>query len=456
MLENLFRKTDLIHFCGIGGIGMSGTAKVLKSLGYKVQGTDINSDNKQLEELKNLGCKIFNEHKKENLENVTHFITTNTINPNNPEYISAISKNIPVIRRGELLADLISGFKNKISITGAHGKTTITSVLSCIFHEHFKASFFVGGVLTNYNTNAKLDSHDFVVCESDESDATMLMIDADISVLSNISLEHMEFYKDEKTLMQTYRAFFNQHLEDSKKLICCIDDKRIQTIIEDTQASKSKNVITYGFVESAQYQVMQTSYKDGLQFRLKLPNGSIEEFYAPALFGNHNALNSTAAIIVALQHNIPIDKIKKYLQFFIGTHRRMQLIGIVDDKKVYDDYAHHPNEINALCKELPDVMKNYQIIIEPHKYSRLTDCFDDFVNAIKTIKEDVFITEVYNPTFKSNNHKDSLDLVNTVKFSGKENIFLLSDDEIGTQLSQKNTICLNAGSLSYKIKKLIK
>jgi UDP-N-acetylmuramate--alanine ligase len=455
MLENLFKKTDLIHFCGIGGIGMSGIAKILRELGFKTQGTEINADNKQAKMLKELGCNIFNEHHKDNLKSVTHFITTNTINPNNPEYMSAISKNIPIIRRGELLSDLVSGFKNKISITGTHGKTTITSIISCIFHEHFKASFLVGGVLSNYNTNAKLDSRDFVVCESDESDATMLMIDADISVLSNISLEHMEFYKNEESLMKTYEVFFNQHLED-KKLICCIDDKRIESLFIKTNAFKTKNFITYGFSEKADYQITDMSYKNGLNFCLKTKNNKTKNFNIPVLLGEHNALNATASIIVALEYGISEEKIQQYFSFFLGTHRRMEFVGEIQGCKVYDDYAHHPNEIQALYNGLNSVFSNYQVIIEPHKYSRLNDCFEDFVNVIKNINTDVFITEVYNPTFKSSKDKDHLDLVNEVKKHGKNNIFFIQDDEILKILSSgKDTVCINAGSLSYKIKNLL-
>ena len=384
-------KTEIIHFVGIGGIGMSGLSLIMKGMGFNVQGSDI-SNNKNIDRLKKDKIKISIKHTKKNIEKATILVVSSAIKKNNPELIEAKKKQLPIYKRGEMLAHIVSLTKN-IVVTGSHGKTTTTSLLAAIFSKtKLDPTIINGGVLNSLKNSARLGKSDWCILEADESDGSFIYIPPTYSIVTNIDREHMDFYKSMNELRNLFIKFLNKTPSFGKSFIC-IDDKNNIELLKNL---KVKNYYTYGVNPKSQFHisnVKQLKKFSEYDLSIKLPgkkNILINKIKIP-LLGIHNIRNSTAAIAVASTIGISNTIIKKGLKEFKGVQRRFNKIFTYRETDFYDDYAHHPTEIKELLNGVRAAYKKDKIIcvFQPHRISRLKDSNKEFSLSFK--KADVVI-----------------------------------------------------------------
>jgi UDP-N-acetylmuramate--alanine ligase len=384
-------KTEVIHFVGIGGIGMSGLALIMKGMGFNVQGSDI-ANNKNIDRLKKNKIKVSINHLKKNIQKATILVISSAIKKNNPELVEATRKQLPIYKRGEMLAHIVSLTKN-IVVTGSHGKTTTTSLLAAVFSKtKLDPTIINGGVLNSLKNSAKLGKSDWCILEADESDGSFIHVPPTYSIITNIDREHMDFYKSMSDLKDLFVKFANKVPSFGKSFIC-IDDKNN---IELLKKLKVKNYYTYGTNPKSQFYIKNIKQvKEFSQFDLsiKLPGKkdvSINKIQIP-LLGIHNIRNSTAATAVASTIGISSTIIKKGLQEFKGVQRRFNKIFTYRDSSFYDDYAHHPTEIKEVLNGVRAAYKKDEIIcvFQPHRISRLKDLQKEFSLSFK--KSDVVI-----------------------------------------------------------------
>ena len=378
-------KTENIHFIGIGGIGMSGLAIIMKGLGFKVQGSDKNF-NKNLERLRNNKINYFIGHKKSNILKSTIIVVSSAIPSNNPEIKEAKRKNLPIYKRGEVLGHIVSLLKN-IVVAGSHGKTTTTSLISSIFSEtKMDATIINGGVLNSYGNSAKLGKSEWCVLESDESDGSFLKIPITYSVVTNIDKEHLDFYKSIDNLKKDFQTFI-ENTPSFGKCFVCFDDKINKDVLKKI---KNKNFLTYGIENKTNFRIKNVSQKENQsQFDLIIslpgrPIKIIKKIQLP-IIGVHNIRNATAAI--AVSHSIGIsDKIiKRGLKNYQGVQRRFNYLFEHKKSIFIDDYAHHPTEIKSVLSGVKEVYKerNIYCIFQPHRVSRINDLKIQFENCFK-------------------------------------------------------------------------
>ena len=380
---NLGQK-ELIHFVGIGGIGMSGLALVMKNLGFRIQGSDQNK-NKNTIVCSRSGIKVFIGHSKKNIKNSTILVKSSAIKDNNNEIKYAKSKKIPIYSRADVLADVVS-LKKNIIITGSHGKTTTTSLVSKILTDQkLDPTIINGGVINSFKSNAKLGKGEWAILEADESDGSFLKLPINYSVITNIDYEHLDFYKNFKNLENSFSKFIEK-TPPTGKAIVCIDDKNIKKILTIV---KNKNILTYGQSKRANYQISNIRYKiDYSIFDLSYKNfkkkKKIKNIHLK-LLGRHNVLNAAAAISVCINLGVNINIIKKSLKKFSGVQRRMTKIFTKNQNEFYDDYAHHPTEIKSILEGVKNVYKNKNIIsvFEPHRYSRVLSLKKEFARSFR-------------------------------------------------------------------------
>ena len=384
-------KTEIIHFVGIGGIGMSGLSLIMKGMGFNVQGSDI-SNNKNIDRLKKDKIKISIKHTKKNIEKATILVISSAIKKNNPELIEAKKKQLPIYKRGEMLAHIVSLTKN-IVVTGSHGKTTTTSLLAAIFSKtKLDPTIINGGVLNSLKNSARLGKSDWCILEADESDGSFIYIPPTYSIVTNIDREHMDFYKSMNELRNLFIKFLNKTPSFGKSFIC-IDDKNNIELLKNL---KVKNYYTYGVSPKSQFHISnikQLKEFSEYDLSIKLPgkkNILINKIKIP-LLGIHNIRNSTAAIAVASTIGISNTIIKKGLKEFKGVQRRFNKIFTYRETDFYDDYAHHPTEIKELLNGVRAAYKKDKIIcvFQPHRISRLKDLKKEFSLSFK--KADVVI-----------------------------------------------------------------
>ena len=378
-------KKETVHFVGIGGIGMSGLSLIMKRKGFKVQGSDI-SNNKNVERLKKEKIKIFLGHSKQNLKNATIVVVSSAIKKNNPEFIEAKKKKIPIIKRGKMLASIVSLLKN-IVVVGSHGKTTTTSLVASIFQEtKLDPTIINGGVINSIKNTAKLGKSDWSILEADESDGSFAHILPTYSIITNTDREHMDFYKSIDDLKNYFLDFIKKTPSFGKSFIC-IDDKINRELIKKI---KNKNFYTYGLRSNSNFRIKNIKqFKSYSEFdiQVSLPNKktlNIKNIKIP-LLGIHNIRNSVGALGVALSVGIPIQKIKKGLKNFQGVQRRFNKIFTYNGIDFYDDYAHHPTEIKFVLEGIKKVYHKYDkvCIFQPHRISRLKDLKKEFTHAFK-------------------------------------------------------------------------
>ena len=378
-------KKEIIHFIGIGGIGMSGLSLIMKGKGFHIQGSDI-IYNKNIERLKKEKIKIFLGHAKKNLKEATIAVISSAIKKNNPELIEAKRKKIPIIKRGKMLANLVSLMKN-IVVVGSHGKTTTTSLIASVFHEtKLDPTIINGGVINSIKNTARLGKSDWSILEADESDGSFVHIAPTYSIITNIDREHMDFYRSMKDLKRYFIEFVNKVPSFGKSFIC-IDDKINNELIKKI---KNKNFYTYGTKDNSNFKIKNIKqYKKYSEFNVEiaLPNKkilNIKKIRIP-LLGIHNIRNSVGALGVALSVGIPIQKIKKGLMNFKGVQRRFNKIFTYNNIDFYDDYAHHPTEIKVVLEGVKKVFNKHDkvCIFQPHRISRLKDLKKEFSYAFK-------------------------------------------------------------------------
>ena len=380
MTQLNFNKKDIIHFIGIGGIGMSGIALILKKMGYEVQGSDISKKNKNIDRLKKNKIKVFNTHKATNIKQSKIIVISSAIKKDNPELNYANkSKKILIIKRADMLAHIIS-LKKNIVVSGSHGKTTITSLVSTILKDaHYNPTIVNGGIINSMNSNADLGNGEWTVIEADESDGSFLKFNNTHAIVSNIDFEHMDYYKNFNNLKNQFKFFLEKTPLFGKNIIC-IDDKNIKKI---KTKINNQNFITYGFTENANFVPINVKFRDMkiiFDLKINLKKQIIIKNIILNLIGKHNVLNATASIIAALNVGIPISKIKKSLKNFSGVQRRMTKILDFQQRLIFDDYAHHPTEITSVLSACKSNFTNKRIvsIFQPHRYSRVTSLYDEF------------------------------------------------------------------------------
>ena len=391
-------KSELIHFVGIGGIGMSGLALIMKELGFKVQGSDISS-NKNTESLKKKNINIYKGHKKQNINKSTILVISSAIKKKNPEVLFAKKRKLPIYKRGEMLANVVSLMKNVV-VAGSHGKTTTTSLISNIFtHAKIDPTVINGGVLNSFRSSAKLGKSEWCILESDESDGSFIKIPPTYSIVTNIDKEHLDYYKSLEVLKKNFIDFIEKTPSFGKAFIC-LDDKNNSQVIKKIS---NLNYNTYGLNKLSNFRILDVLQKENYsKFDLKINLPGTKEYFIKniktPLIGLHNVRNSTAAVAVAFSVGIPIKVIKKGLEKFSGVQRRFTKVFSFQNVPFFDDYAHHPTEITEVLDGVREVYKNKEIvcIFQPHRVSRLKNLHEEFSKSFK--KAD---TVILCPIFKA-------------------------------------------------------
>ncbi len=386
----MFNQYRIIHFVGIGGIGMSGIAEVLYNLGYEVTGSDIRESDTTTR-LRKLGIKIFIGHDEKNIENAHVVVISSAVSQSNPEVTAAKDRAVPVIPRAEMLAEL-GRLKYGVLVAGAHGKTTTTSLIATILGEGgLDPTVVIGGKLKAIGSNARLGQGEFLVAEADESDGSFLKLSPTIAVITNIDREHMDYFKDIETLKCAFLSFINK-VPFYGVAIVCKENEHTRTIIPGIK----RRVLTYGLSHDADMYARNIRYEGHKTSFEAVFKGESLGLYSVPVPGLHNVLNSLAAILAAMELQVPQDKIKNGLGGFAGIQRRFELRGEVKGIKVFDDYGHHPVEIRAVLKAARDCFKDNRIVVvfQPHRYTRTRDLMDDFALSFSAADR-LYLMDIY-------------------------------------------------------------
>ena len=427
----------LVHFIGIGGIGMSGIAEVLHNLGHRVQGSD-QSDSANVQRLRDKGIEVFVGHTADNLGDAEVVVVSTAIKKNNPELISAREKHLPIVRRAEMLAELMR-FRNAIAIGGTHGKTTTTSMVATLLEAgNLDPTVINGGIINAYGTSARMGEGEWMVVEADESDGTFLKLPADVAVITNIDPEHLDHYGN----FDAVRAAFRQFVENVPFYgfgVMCLDHPEVQALVGRIEDRK---VITYG--ENPQADVRFSNVRiDGTRsiFDVEIRRrrtGKIFSFTDLVLPmpGRHNVSNATAAIAVANRLGISEADIKKGLASFAGVKRRFTLTGEANGVQVFDDYGHHPVEIKAVLAAAREACKGRIIAVhQPHRYSRLSSLFDDFAHCFNDA-DTIILAPVYAAGEDPIEGASSEALVSAIKAAGHRDArFLEKREDLASQVA---------------------
>lgn len=433
-------KVKNIHFIGIGGSGMSGIAEVLINLDFTVSGSDLAS-NAITKRLTDFGATVYQGHATENLGNADVVVVSSAVNEENPEVKAARAKNIPVVPRALMLAELMR-FRQGIAVAGTHGKTTTTSLIASILAEAgMDPTFVIGGKLEAANANAKLGTGEYIVAEADESDASFLHLTPVMAVVTNIDQDHMDTYEHSFDKLKSAFVEFLQQLPFWGMAVVCIDDANIREILPRV----TKPVTTYGFSEDALIRAKDVRADDGkMHFTVQRINGVTTEFDVTLnLPGNHYVLNALAAIAIASELNVPDNAIIKALKEFKGVGRRFERYGEVNvnanndnnDRRVgtftlIDDYGHHPVEMQAVIAAARAAFPNRRLVMafQPHRYTRTRDCFEDFVRVLSSA-DVVLLTEVYSAGEAPIVAADTRSLIRAIRIADKvQPLFVESTD----------------------------
>jgi len=372
----MFKRIKHIHFVGIGGIGMSGIAEVLLNLGYKVSGSDV-KESDTTERLRKLGGDISISHRYENITTPHVVVISSAVKSDNVEVIAAREKQIPVIPRAEMLAELMR-LKYGVAIAGAHGKTTTTSMVATVLAAGgIDPTVVIGGKLNSLGTNAKLGQGEFLVAEADESDGSFLKLSPTIAVVTTIDAEHLDFYKNIDEIKAAFLAFINK-IPFYGVSVLCLDQPHIQSLIPAVE----KRYETYGMSTQADYQARDVSLRPlGSTFKVLHHNHDLGMFDL-SVPGIHNINNSLAAIAVARELDIDLEIIRKAIRDFSGVQRRFQIKGEVRGILVVDDYGHHPTEVKAtLAAAVSGMERRVVVVFQPHRYSRTQHLLEEFFTA---------------------------------------------------------------------------
>ena len=453
------RRIDTIHFIGIGGAGMGGIAEVLAFEGYRITGSDI-AHSAMTERLIKVGAEVFIGHHASNVKDANVVVVSSAIDETNPEIIAAKAARIPVVRRAEMLAELMR-FRHGIAIAGTHGKTTTTSLIASIYAQAgLDPTFIIGGLLNSAGSNAKVGKSDFLIAEADESDASFLHLQPMVSVITNIEEDHMDTYGGSLEKMKDTYVEFIHNLPFYGLAVVCIDSDVAAALIPRF----ARPVITYGESADADYRMLNFSQQGNtctFTVRTKQGNDLTIQLNMP---GIHNALNATAAIAVAKDQNISDQAILQALGKFEGIGRRFQHYGTFENEcghvMLVDDYGHHPSEVAATIAAVregwPD--KRLVMIYQPHRYTRTRDLYEDFVKVLADVDQ-LLLLDVYSAGEEPIIGADSKSLCRSLRQRGKEPLHIASNSELAGVLAnilQDNDLVLTqgAGNIGQLVKQL--
>ena len=452
---------EVIHFIGIGGIGMSGLAQIMNNMGFTIQGSDL-SRNKNTERLIKSGMKVYFGHHQKNLKKATMIVISSAIKKNNKELKAAKLKKLPVFKRGEMLANIVA-LKKNIVVAGSHGKTTTTSLVANILVEAgLDPTVINGGVINSLKNNAQLGKGEWAVIESDESDGSFLKLPITYSIVTNIDKEHLDYYGSFERLKKSFRSFIDKTPSFGKSLIC-IDENNLKSLLSKC---KTNNFFTYGFEKNSNYQI--TNVKREINYsifdlRLKFTGNKIYKIknIKVNLIGDHNISNATAAIAIALNLGIQISKIKQALKKFLGIQRRFTKVFSIKKREFYDDYAHHPTEIRAVIKGARQVYKDRKIIcvFQPHRYSRVKFLKNEFALSFRS-SDAVVLCPIYSAGEKIKHNFNQNSFSQLISKKSKTQVINIKDKKELKNYFKKNlldnemVICMGAGSISNWIKEI--
>jgi UDP-N-acetylmuramate--alanine ligase len=455
----------VLHFTGIGGIGMSGIAEILLSLGYQVQGSDL-AANANVKRLRDKSVQVYVGHDGAHIKGAVVVVVSSAVKQDNPEVVAARAAGIPVIRRAEMLAELMR-MKSAIAVGGTHGKTTTTAMIGHMMEVGGKDPTVInGGIVNAYGTNARLGQSHVMVVEADESDGTFTRLPASVAVVTNMDAEHMDHYSSFDDVRDAYRRFI-KNVPFHGYAVLCSDHAEVQGLISSI---KDRRIITYGFNPQADIRASHVRISaTGNQFDVRIagwlcPDGQdivIKDMSLPML-GEHNVQNSLVAIAVAQQSGIAVPLMRKALESFSGVQRRFTRVGDVSGTVIIDDYAHHPVEIETVLKTARTAVNGgggrVIAVMQPHRYTRLRDLFDEFCTCFNNADQ-VLILPVYEAGETPIDGVDGAALAAGIAEHGHKHVRAIAVDALATDLAQimRNgdmVVCLGAGDITAMARQL--
>lgn len=444
------RRVERIHFVGIGGAGMGGIAEVLLNEGYKVSGSDL-GPNAVVERLTGLGATVYFGHDAANIAGASVVVVSSAIKTDNPEIKAALEQRIPVVRRAQMLAELMR-YRHGIAIAGTHGKTTTTSLVSSIFAEAgLDPTFVIGGLLNSAGTNARLGTGHYLIAEADESDASFLHLQPMAAIITNIEADHMETYQGDFDKMKTTYLEFCHNLPFYGAVVACIDDP----VLRELMPQIGRTVITYGFSDDADYRISDFS-QSGTEtvFSVTDPSGQSRRIELN-LAGRHNALNATAAFAMAQDEGVPEVAILAALKKFEGIGRRFQQYGEFDTGRgkvlLVDDYGHHPSEVAATVAAARNAWPGRRLVMayQPHRFTRTRDLYEDFAKVLSTV-DSLLLLEVYSAGEAPIVGADSRSLCRSIRARGQlDPIYVATPQDLPAALAdvlQDGDVLLTQGA----------
>jgi len=449
------RDLGSIHFIGIGGIGMSGIAEVLANLDYTVTGSDV-SESANVKRLREKNIKVTVGHDAKNVEGASVVVVSSAIKRDNSELIAARAKRLPIVRRAEMLAELMR-LKSAVAIAGTHGKTTTTSMVAALLDAGgLDPTVINGGIINAYGTNARLGAGDWMVVEADESDGTFLKLPADIAIVTNVDPEHLDHFKTFQAVKEAFQDFV-ENVPFYGFAVMCTDHPEVQALVGRIE---DRRIITYGENPQADVQLVDLDHKGGMsrfsvvfRGRDSRPDHVIGGLSLP-MPGRHNALNATAAIAVAHELLVPDDQIRKALAGFGGVKRRFTRTGEWNGVTIIDDYGHHPVEIRAVLRAARESAEGRVIaVVQPHRYTRLKELFEQFCTCFNDA-DAVIVAEVYSAGEAPIEGIDRDHLVMGMRARGHRNVSALESSERlasmirGIAKPGDMVVCLGAGNIT--------
>ena len=449
------RNIGPVHFIGIGGIGMSGIAEILHNQGYTVQGSDA-SLNPNVQRLRDMGIKVEIGQSGDNLGKAEVVVVSSAIKRDNPELVEARARALPIVRRAEMLAEIMR-FKTAIAIGGTHGKTTTTTLVATLLDAgNLDPTVINGGIINAYGTNARLGAGEWMVVEADESDGTFIKLPADVAIVTNIDPEHLDHYGDFEGVKKAFHQFV-ENVPFYGFAVMCLDHPEVQSLVGEI---RDRRVITYGRNPQADVRLVDIENRDGVQHfsveirdRIRQTQLRIDGLELP-MPGIHNALNATAAIAVADQLHVPAEAIRKGLKGFTGVKRRFTKTGEVGGVTVIDDYGHHPVEIAAVLKAArQSARRDVVAVVQPHRFSRVHDLFDDFAACFNDA-DTVIVAPIYAAGEQPLPGVTHEELVNRIRARGHRDARVLNKPEdlaalVASRVEDGDyVVCLGAGNIT--------
>ena len=418
----MFGKVKKVHFVGIGGIGMSGIAELLINLGFEVTGSDMKTTN-ITENLQKHGAVIHEGHKPENVNDSDVLVYSSAVQVDNPELQRAKDKQIPIIRRAEMLSELLKLKQTSIAVGGTHGKTTTTSMMGAVLTEALlDPTLVVGGVVKSLDVNALLGQGDVIVAEADEFDKSFLQLTPTYAIITNIDTDHMDCYDSEEDLLNAFAQYANA-IPFYGAVVACVDEPLIKRILPDI----SRPVITYGFSGDAEFQAERRLYREVRSTFVVKHRGKELGEVEMMVPGAHNVKNALAVIALGTEMNIDFNTISNGLKQFSGVKRRFEIKGIFDDVMVVDDYAHHPTEVSATLRAIKNGWDRRLVaVFQPHLYSRTQDLYEDFARSF-LISDVLLVTDVYPAREEPIAGVTGELITNMAKSMGHENVYWVED-----------------------------